>query len=86
MTLPYNPSYNPVELFHRTLTAMLQTWDPGVQENWDLWLNASVFAYNTIMSSSTKVTPHYAMFGRKAKLPVDCVFPTPSAEKRTMYH
>ena len=27
----------------------------------------------------------YAMFGRVAMLPVDWVFPTPSAEKRTMY-
>ena len=25
------------------------------------------------------------MFGREATLPVDWVFPTPSAEKRTMY-
>ena len=36
------------------------------------------------MNSSTRVTPHYVMFGREATLPVDWVFPTPSAEKRTM--
>ena len=33
-----------------------------------------VFAYNTTMSSSTVVTPHYAMFGKEAMLPVDWVF------------
>ena len=74
-----NPSTNPVERFHRTLTAMLRTSGPGVQDIWDFWLNASV-------SNSTGVTPNYAMFGCKATLPVDLVFPTPSVEKRTMYH
>ena len=44
----YNPSSNPVERFHRTLSDMLKTQGPGVLENWDLWLNASVFANNTI--------------------------------------
>ena len=42
MTLPYKRSSNPVESFHRTLTAMLKSRGLGVQNNWDLWLNASV--------------------------------------------
>ena len=84
-TPPYNPSSNPVERFHRTIIAILRTRGEGIQENWDLWINASVFAYNTTVSSSTGVTPHYAMFGREATLPVDWVFPTPSVDKRTMY-
>ena len=45
----------------------------------------SVFEFNTTVSSSTGVTPHYAMFGQKAMLPVDWVFPRPSLEKRLMY-
>ena len=85
-TSEYNPSSNHVEHFHRTLTAMLRTRGLGVQESWDLQLNASVFAYNTMVSSSTGVIPHYAMFEREAMLPVDWVFPTPSVEKRTVYH
>ena len=43
-TSSYNPSSNLVERFHRKLTAMLWTRGPGVQDNWDLWFNASVFA------------------------------------------
>ena len=64
-TPPYNPSSNPVECFHRTIIAMLRTRGEGIQDNWDLWINASVFAYNTTMSSSTGVTPHYAMSEEK---------------------
>ena len=64
---------------------MLRTRGDGIQDNWDLWINASVFAHNTIVSSSTGVTPPYSMFGREATLPVYWVFPTPSVEKRTMY-
>ena len=64
---------------------MLRTRGDGLQDNWDLWSNVSVFAYNTTVSSRTGVTPHYAMFRREATLPVDWVFPTLSVEKRTMY-
>ena len=43
-TLPYNPSSNPVERFNRALIAMLRTQGKGIQDNWDLWINVSVFA------------------------------------------
>ena len=78
-TPPYNPSSNPVECFHRTLIAMLRTRGEGIQDKWDLWIDASVFAYNTTVSSSTGVMLQYTMFGREAMLPVNWVFPTPSA-------
>ena len=55
----------------------------GTWRTRSLWFNASVYAYNTTVSSSLGVTPHYAMFGHEATLPVDWVFPTPSVEKRT---
>ena len=40
-TLAYNPSSNPMENFHRTLTVMLRTRGSRVQDNWDLRLNPS---------------------------------------------
>ena len=86
-TLLYNLSSNPVECFHRTLTAVLWTRGPGVQENWGMGLNVSVFAYNTTVCSSTRVTPHYAMFRHKVTLPVDWVpLDWLPVERRTMYH
>ena len=81
----YNLSSNPVDRFHRTIIAMLRTRGDGVQDNWDLWINPSLFAYNTTVSSSIGVTPHYSMYEREVMLLVDWVFPTPSVEKRMMY-
>ena len=82
----YNAFSNPIYSFHRMLTAMLHTRGPGVQENWDMGLNASMFAFNTTVSSSTRVTLHSVMFGCEATLPVDWVLPTPCVEKMTMYY
>ena len=66
-------------------TAMLLTRGPGAQDNWDLRINVSVLNYNTTVSSSTGVTPHYTMFGYEATLPVEWVFPTPSELEETCW-
>ena len=56
ITPPYNPSSE--GRFHHTLTTMLRTQSSSVQDNWDIWLYSSVFAYNTTVSSCfTGVTP-----------------------------
>ena len=57
-TPPNDSSPNPVACFHRTLITMLWIRGEGIQDNWDRWINASVFAYNTTVSSSTGVAPH----------------------------
>ena len=51
-TPPYNPSFNPVECFHRIITAMLRMRGPEVKNNWDLCINASVFTYKFTVSNS----------------------------------
>ena len=38
------PKNNPVERLHRTIIAMLRTRGDGIQDNWDLRINASVFS------------------------------------------
>ena len=39
--------------------------------DWDIFLDPSVYAYNTARHESTQYTPFEIMFGRKAVLPVD---------------
>ena len=39
---PKNLSSNPVEPFHRIIIALLMTRGDGIQDNWDLWINALV--------------------------------------------
>ena len=41
------------------------------KDDWDIYLDTSVFAYNTSRHESTLHTPFEVMFGRKAILPVD---------------
>ena len=60
-TPPYNLSSNPVERFHRTIIAILRTRGDGVQDDWDPWINSSVFAYNTTGSCSIGVTPQLTL-------------------------
>ena len=50
-TPPYNPSSNPVECF----IVMLRARGEGIQDNWDLWINVSVFMYSTTVSSRVVV-------------------------------
>ena len=41
------------------------------EEEWDQFLDSSVYAYNTAVHESTKFTPFQLMFGRKTVLPID---------------
>ena len=44
------------------------------QEQWSSYLDTCVFAYNTSRHDSSKYTPFFLMFGRRATLPVDINF------------
>lgn len=41
------------------------------KEDWDIFLDPCVYAYNTAKHESTLYTPFELMFGRKAVLPID---------------
>ena len=67
-----------VERFNKTLVEMLSMYVETSQRDWDVYVDAALFAYNTSECSSTKYSPFYLMYGREAKLPVDCnLFGTP---------
>lgn len=40
-------------------------------ENWDKYISAVLFAYRTSVQASTKYSPFYLMYNRKARLPID---------------
>jgi hypothetical protein len=46
------------------------------QNDWDVLLKHVLFAYRTSENASTKYTPFYLMFGRKARIPVELDLPS----------
>ena len=60
-------SQEQVEKFNGTLTKMLSNYTGEKQTDWTNNINLCVFAYNTAVQKSIKISPHEAMFGTKAK-------------------
>ena len=52
--------------------------------NWPSHLAEIVHAYNATQSTVTGYSPHYLMFGRQPRLPVDFVFPTVGSNEAPM--
>lgn len=69
---PYHPQSNgQVERFNGTFVAQIAKLTDREHNNWDDYLHAIVFAYNTGIHSSTKISPYELTFGRAANLPPD---------------
>ena len=60
-------SQGQVEKFNGTLTKMLSNYTGDKQTDWSDYVNLCVFAYNTAVQKSIKISPHEAMFGTKAR-------------------
>ena len=77
-TTPYHPqSDGLIERFNRTLLSMLFTSVDDNPFQWEHFIDKVCFAYNTSVQSSTGFTPFFLMYGREARLPIDCVFELP---------
>ena len=70
-TPPYNPLSNIVERWHLTLVSILRAMGP------EMGVKAACLAYNTTVHTSRGQTPFFAMFGCKATLPVNWIYPVP---------
>ena len=77
VTPPYNPNSNPVERFHRTLNQIFTTYLRRDDPNWFRYLGMATLAYNTKVNVTTRVTPFEAWFGRRCRMPLDLILPTP---------
>lgn len=74
-TTPYDPQGNGAcEWLNQTLISLLSTLDPEVQPQWHHRLPYLVQAYNNSVHSSTGMMPHFVVFGRHTRLPVDLVY------------
>lgn len=68
-TTAYHPQSNgSIERSHHVLMEYLRT-QVDREENWDQYLELSVFSYNTSMHEGTKYSPYELVFGRLARVP-----------------
>jgi hypothetical protein len=74
-TSPYHPQGDGlVERYKRTLLDMLATSCKSNPNDWERYVRPVCFAYNTSIQASRGYTPHFLMFGREARLPIDLQF------------
>ena len=80
-TTPWRPQSNGmVERLNRTVAQMLRQYVDYDQTDWDLWLPLVGMAYNGSVHSSKKYSPFFLMYGRKMRMPLELVLPTPEQD------
>ena len=60
-----------VENFNRTLRAMIAKYSAVHGSNWDEFLPRLLFAHWTKCHESTGESPHYLLYGRDARIPIE---------------
>ena len=76
-TMPYHPQANGlVERLHQTIICMIGKLGEDKKANMPSHLAEIAHAYNATQLAVNEYSPHYLMFGRWPRLPVDFIFPT----------
>lgn len=69
-TTAYHPESNSqLERHHFYLKNFLRAYTNNRQDDWDEWLKAATYSYNTTPHSTSNISPYELLFGRKAHLP-----------------
>ena len=73
-TTPYHPQCNGmVERMNQTVLGMLRTLPEKNKSRWPESLDKLIYAYNCTIHDTTGFAPHFLMFGRHPKLPIDLI-------------
>ena len=76
-TLPYHAQTNgQVERMNQTIIGMISKLEQDKKARWSEHLSEMLAAYNSTRSAVTGYSPYFLLFGRKSRMPVDCLFPT----------
>ena len=76
-TLPYHTQTNgQVEWMDQTIIRMIGKFEQDKKARWSEHLPEMVAAYNGTRCTVTGYSPYFLLFGRKARMPVDYLFPT----------
>ena len=76
-TLPYHAQTNgQVERMNQTIIRMIGKLEQDKKAHWSEHLLEILAAYNGTHSMVTGYSPYFLLFGRKARMPVDYLFPT----------
>ena len=86
-TTPYDPMGNgQCERMNRTILNMLKTLPENYKVNWKDHVKKLVFAYNSTVNKTTGFSPHYLMFGRHSRLPIDSIFNIDNSVNKNSSH
>ena len=76
-TSPYHAQTNgQVERMNQTIIRMIGKLEEDKKARWSEHLPEMLAAYNGTHSAVTGYSPYFLLFGRKSRMPVDCLFPT----------
>ena len=76
-TSPYHAQTNgQVERMNQTIIRMICKLEQDKKARWSEHLPEMLAAYNGTRSAVTGYSPYFLLFGRKSRMPVDCLFPT----------
>ena len=80
-TSPYHPQSNgSMEHADQTLIRMIGKLDPKRKSRWPDHISSICHTYNSTRSQVTGYSPHFQMFGRRPRLPIDLIFLTAHQE------
>ena len=75
-TSPYHAQTNgQVERMNQTIIRMIGKLEQDKKARWSEHLPEMLAAYNGTHSAVTGYSPYFLLFGRKSRMPVDCLFP-----------